>query len=45
MGGINLYFVNTEVEIRCQQKVVDCAYTTCQPVGFLSLGMPLALLM
>jgi hypothetical protein len=45
MGGIDLYFVDTEVEVHCRQKVVDCAYTTCQPVGFLSLGTPLALLM
>jgi hypothetical protein len=40
MGGIDLYFVDNEVEFRCRRKVIDCAYTTCQPVGLYSLGAP-----
>jgi hypothetical protein len=38
MGVINLYFVDNEVEVRCERNVVDCAYFICHQVGLLSLG-------
>jgi hypothetical protein len=45
MGVIDLYFVDNEVEVRCRQKVVDCAYFICHQVGLLSLGAQPVLLM
>jgi hypothetical protein len=45
MGVIELYFVNNEVEVRCRQKVVDCACTGRQPAGPLLLSAPPVLLM
>jgi hypothetical protein len=45
MGVIDLYFVDNEVEVRCRQKVADCAYIICRQVGPLSLGAQPVLLM
>jgi hypothetical protein len=45
MGVIDLYFVDSEVEVRCRLKVVNYVCIICQPVGSLLLGAPLVLLM
>jgi hypothetical protein len=41
MGVIGFYFVDNEVEVRCRQKVIDCAYIICRQAGPLSLSAQL----
>jgi hypothetical protein len=45
MGVIDLYFVDNEVEVRFQRKVVDCTCIGRQPACPLLLSAPPVLLM